>query len=271
MEAFDKHLRANKSEHDGQSHSQILKFLHHSGQQKVKRTKSENGEDVGSVNNESVGSDRKYRRNRINCKDQIGDFNNHEDKQQQSSRQFAIDPRKEMFPFVVAGDRYVARNCAHHGILVRLNVAVFLPKHLDAGVNQKSAEDIKNPMKAVDEGAAYEDHRQTHHECADHTPVENSVLHHRRHFEERKYQKEDEEVINRQRELNYIAGEKLQAEIAALIPEDDTREYHCQRDPNGAPDRCFAIFDCVGVAVEETEIQAQHEKDEEGETDPECC
>ncbi len=89
-----------------------------------------------------------------------------------------------------------------------------------------------------------------------------------RHLEKRKDQKKDEEVVNGKRELDDISGKEFETCIGALIPEDNSGEDHCQRDPDSAPDCGFAILDCVSFTIEESEVQAQHEKYEQRETDP---
>ena len=50
--------------------------------------------------------------------------------------------------------------------------------------------------------------------------------------------------------------------------EDDPGKDQCERHPNGAPDPCFSVFDCVSSAVEEPEIEAQHGDDEDTESYP---
>ena len=47
---------------------------------------------------------------------------------------------------------------------------------------------------------------------------------------------------------------------------NEARKDHGERHPNGAPDPCFLVFDCVSFTIEETKVQAQHGDDEDTES-----
>ena len=85
---------------------------------------------------------------------------------------------------------------AYKRVVFRLNIQLFLSKHLDAGVNQEGAKDIDDPVKAIDQSGADKDHRQTHHERTQHAPEKNAMLELRRDLEIGKDQQEDEEIID---------------------------------------------------------------------------
>ena len=112
----------------------------------------------------------------------------------------------------------------------------------------------------------YHDHSQDQrHENA---PKQYAVLVLLRNFEIAEDKEEYEKIVDRQRELDQIAGYKLQTARRTLIIKDDAGKDHRERDSYPAPDGRFAIFDGVGAAIEESQIQTQHEKDEYRESDP---
>ena len=71
----------------------------------------------------------------------------------------------------------------HHGIIFRLDVEFFLLEHLYARVDQESAEDINDPLEALDQRCADEDHRQAHYQRTHHAPEKDPVLVFGRHLE----------------------------------------------------------------------------------------
>jgi len=85
---------------------------------------------------------------------------------------------------------------------------------------------------------------------------------------EGKDEEKDEEVIDRQGELNEIAGDELQPALCVLIPKDDTCEDNGEGDPDSAPDRSLSVRNCVGFTIEKAEVEAQHEKNEQAKTHP---
>ena len=90
----------------------------------------------------------------------------------------------------------------HHGIIFRLDVEFFLLEHLDAGVNQEGTEDVNDPVEAIDESRANEDHRQAHYQRTHHAPEEDAMLVLGRHLEIGKDQEKNEEIIYREGKLN---------------------------------------------------------------------
>src|ERR1044072_9941822 len=105
----------------------------------------------------------------------------------------------------------------------------------------------------------------------------------RRYREVREDHHEDEDVVDRQRLLDHVAGEKLerdtprfgvrvkpryrhQTRVLRELPErvlvkkivEDQRE----RDPNDAPRRCFTKADGVRFAVKDAEIDGEENENE---------
>ena len=147
-------------------------------------------------------------------------------------------------------------------ILFRLDFDLFLAEHLDSGVDQEGAEDVDDPVEVVNQRRADEDHRQTHDQRAHHAPEQHAMLKLRWDLEIGKDQKEDKEVIDGQRQLDEVAGEKLETPLRAEIAEDDAGKQHRNGYPNAAPNPSFAIADSVSFTIEEAEIQTQHGENE---------
>src|SRR5688572_21145842 len=99
-------------------------------------------------------------------------------------------------------------------------------------------------MKPLDEFGASEDHYHSHHERAHDAPKKHAVLVFLGYFEERKDQQEDEQVVDRQRELDEVSRQeqfrlnKCEIPIAVMIPDlpvYEGIEKESERYPNDAP------------------------------------
>src|SRR2546430_8789329 len=130
-----KHLQANESQHNAEADLEIMKFFDDAGEQEIKRAQAENCEDVGSVNDEAVGSDAKDCRNRINGENEIGNFDHDQHEQQQRSHALAVDDREELPSLVASNDRNVTCDKANNRVVFRVDFFLTPTQHLNAGVD----------------------------------------------------------------------------------------------------------------------------------------
>ena len=80
-------------------------------------------------------------------------------------------------------------------IFLRMNLFVFLKRHLDARENQERPKDIDDPVKLLNQRNPGGDKNSTHDECAENSPEQNLMLAKRRHPEVAEDQQEYENVI----------------------------------------------------------------------------
>src|SRR5512139_1892842 len=110
------------------------------------------------------------------------------------------------------GDREVAAREAHHGVVLDVNRLLFLlERDLDAGVNEKNAEEVEDPFETVNQGRADPDDRATHDEGTEDSPEEHTMLRGRRYAKHREDQDEYEEIVDAQRILDDVTGEELES------------------------------------------------------------
>ncbi len=86
----------------------------------------------------------------------------------------------------------------------------FRQRHLDAGKQQKRAENVQQPFELRNQPATGEDHDRTQHDRAQNAVHQHSTLQRGGHREVAEQHQPDEDVIYRQRFLDQIAGEKRQ-------------------------------------------------------------
>ena len=143
-----------------------------------------------------------------------------------------------------------------------------LRPHPVAGVQEQEAEDVDRPVEGLDDRSAEADEDGPEHDRAEDPVEEHPVLVLERDDEGREDQREDEDVVDRQAELEQVAGEVRCAILGAAGEEDEHPEGQAQRDVEGAEDRGFAERRGMRLSVEDEQVQRQDRADRDGEDDP---
>ena len=126
------------------------------------------------------------------------------------------------------------------------------------------------------------DHQSAQHEGAEDAPEEHPVLLGERHPEIAEHHRDDEDVVDRKRILDHVAGKKLQRGLAAGMRRADVPagriefvevvdadiEEQGQRDPGRRPAERLGQCDDVRLAVKNTEIQGNDQGDQQQESAP---
>lgn len=102
-------------------------------------------------------------------------------------------------------------------VVVEVGLLVHRLQHLPPAPDQEQAEPDHDPLEVLDQRRAEQDQRAAHHERADDAPEQHPVLHRRGHLEMAEDQDENEDVVDRERPLDQIAGEEFEAFLAAFL------------------------------------------------------
>jgi len=140
---------------------------------------------------------------------------------------------------------------------------------LPGRVDEDGAEDGDDPVEAMHQRHAGEDQRAAQDDGAQHAPEEDAVLVPRRDGEALEEQDEDEEVVDRERLLQQVAGEELQPLLAAVAEPDEEAEAHREDDPEDAPAQRL-LEGGAGVAGGDLEVDREQQEDAEQEGDPQA-
>jgi hypothetical protein len=135
----------------------------------------------------------------------------------------------------------------------------------DRGEDQDRPEDVHHPVEVGEQRGAGEDEDRAHAERAEHAPEEHTVLVCGRHREVREDRVEDEQVVDRERLLDHVAGQELESALGTKPLRDERREAQCERHPDRAPDAGLLRRDLVRIAMEHAEIQREQRQHEDHE------
>src|SRR5205085_8637795 len=106
----------------------------------------------------------------VHGEDEVCDLDDDEDEKQERPHGLPVPDREEALALVVAHYGDSARDGADDGILLGAHVRLLLAEHLEARVDEEEAEEVENPVEALDERRARADHRDAHDERAQNAP-----------------------------------------------------------------------------------------------------
>jgi hypothetical protein len=124
-------------------------------------------------------------------------------------------------------------------------------------------------MELSDEHNPDADEQSPHDLCAKNSPEQYFVLIGSGDFEEHEDEKEDKQVIDAQRKLDQITGEKLQCRFLAAPEEQSEIEQKSERDPDRAPAKGFLDLDLMTLSLKKPKIHHQEPDDSDREKDVE--
>jgi hypothetical protein len=184
---------------------------------------------------------------------------------------------EEALALELLGDRVVIADPADERVLVQVGVVLGEPRHLDAGDDQEGAEDVKQPVELADQPAACEDHDRAQHDRADDAVQQHAALQLERHREEAEDHHPHEDVVDRQRLLDQVAGDEggrllvgdRTPERAVEIPPQPGGEQHRHGDPGERPAcRLLQRHPVLLAATEGEQVDKQHRSHDGGKGRP---
>lgn len=158
-----------------------------------------------------------------------------------------------------------------HGIVRQIGFLVAHCQHLDAGQDQKRAEEIQHPRKLGDQCRADRDHDRAQHDDAENAPEQHAVLILPRHSEEAEDQRYDEHIVDGEAFLDHEARQILDRSDLPELPPDETAESEPERDIERGQPQAFANTDFSFLAVQNTKIECKQHTDNGHEAKPHPC
>ena len=122
-------------------------------------------------------------------------------------------------------------------------------------------------MELGEQRRAGQDEDRAQHERADDAPEQHPVLELAGDREVGEDDQEDEQVVDRERVLDQVAGDELEPDAGAELPEQPPREQRGEPDTEADPEHRLARLDDVGLAIEDAEVEHQdgeHPGEEDG-------
>jgi hypothetical protein len=234
----EQHLRPDDGEDQRQTVGEVDEAVHHPGEQEVEGAQPEHGEGVGREDDERLGGHGEDRRDRVDREDQVGRGDHDEDDDQRLGPQ----PPGQQPQRAIALGRHLLAFAAHE---------------LPGGEEQHGAEDVEGGVERVEQRGAGDDEHQPQHERERDAPGEHLGLRGGGHREVGEDHGEDEEVVERQRALEQVAGEELAAGLVALPRPEGGAEAHGDDQPDDRPGRRLAHPRGV-VAGEDQQVDREH-------------
>ena len=153
-------------------------------------------------------------------------------------------------------------------ILVGLNFSVAALEQFDPRVDEEGAEDVDEPVEAIDEGDTGKDEEGSKKESSDDAPEKGGELSFFGDGEISEEYGEDKNVIHTEGEFDNIAGKEFHGGLGAEGEGDDHTEGQGEGDPAGGGLERAAKIDGAGVAMEKDQVGREEREDEWSEKNP---
>ena len=144
------------------------------------------------------------------------------------------------------------------GIFFRMHTFLLREHHLKAAINQKSAEQIKQPFKALDQADAGQDHQSPHDQRAQDPPKQHAMLVLGRDAKIGEDQRDDEHIVHRQGQFSDVTGDEQQRFLFAHVwLHEGEGKNQRQAKPNHGPGERFLEPDDVSATMKHPQVQRQ--------------
>src|ERR1051326_5262091 len=127
-------------------------------------------------------------------------------------------------------NRFLAKS--HDPTVPEILGLAFDKKHSPRADEQESAKDVEDEVESIDQLDADPNHDPTHDERADDSPDQSAMLRHSRNFEVLKNDDKNENVVDAQRVLDHVTGEKLESFFWPADFPNHEIEQEREADPN---------------------------------------
>ena len=122
----------------------------------------------------------------------------------------------------------------------------------------------------LDDGRASSNQRPAHDERAEDAPEQHTMLKLQGHAKISEDERDDEDVVHRERQLDDVAGDELDGVLPPPAADkrgsDEQSEHKRQRDPKRRPSDGFLEFDDMRALVEDAKVE--REKDQNAREKP---
>lgn len=264
----EEHFDADEGENEAEAELQVVEFVEDTGEGEVEGAEAEDGEDIGGVDDEGVPGDSEDGGDGVDGEDEVGEFDDEEGDEERGGHEGTLLADEEVAFVVVPGDGDEAAEEADDEGLLRVDIGFLFGDHFDAGEDEEGAEDVDDPGEFGDEFGADRDHGGAHDEGAEDAPEEDFVLVAWRDGEVGEEQGDNEDVIDAEGFLDDVAGEELEGFVIAHEVPDAEIEGESEGDPDEGPGDGLFDGDDVALAVEDAEVERQHDEDKDVEADP---
>ena len=256
------HLHADEDEHEGQADLQVAEEADRPRQHEVERAQAQDGEDVRGEDDEGVLRDGEDGGDGVHGEDEVGGLHHQQhERERREGGASVVELRHEVLAveFMRHGEESLCE--LDDEVLLGVHALVVHEKHLDAGEDEEAAHHVEHPVELFDERRAEADHHAAHDQCAKDAPEQDPVLLLQGHAEIGEDERDDEDVVHREAQLDDVAGDELDGFARRTVQVDEAGEGHRQREPQGGPTERLAELHDVRRAVEDAEVQREEHHD----------
>lgn len=220
-------LSADKNQDNSKGVFHIFESLDHRRHGKIHAAQPEDSKDIAGINHEWLIGDGENSRNTVQCKQNIHKFDTDQRHKKRSGvihhfarrmiRRMVRQAGEEIMPVNFLGKTQMFLKEPDQFTVLDFIIIILHQQHFDTGDQQERREDIQGPTKGLDNNNPCRNHDAAHHQNTQNAPEQNAVLVFSRNMEIGQNNRHDEQIIQRQRQLDHIGSEIIHAIIRPLF------------------------------------------------------
>ena len=175
---------------------------------------------------------------------------------------------EETFALEVLGYGHDLAKDADEQVALRLDLGLAAQAELERGEDQERAEDVHQPIEAMQQRRARENEDAAHDQRAEDAPEQDAALVGRGNPERGEDHHKDEEVIDAEGFLDQIGGQEFERGFRPAPEVDGEVEEKRRADPDGAPQSGGTQRHRPCPAARDAQIHRQHRQHQRKKADP---
>lgn len=232
IEIDDKHLCTDEGKDKCKTDRQIAESIDNPRESKVERPESHDSEDIRSIDDELILSDREDRWDAVDCEYEISSLYKYKTHKERCPIEFCLFSDEELISvklfFKWDDFTYELDNIAFFWIDFHLASRY----ELIGSIEKDRTEYIDNPVKILEKRDSSEDKYHTEEYRSEHSPEEDFVLIGFRYREVSKYDRKDEDIVDREGFFYEVSCEKFESFLLSEPLVNKTIKYESKRYPN---------------------------------------
>jgi hypothetical protein len=261
------HLAADRDQQHRERGLEVVEPRDELRDEEEQRPQAEQRERVGGEDDERLGRDREDRGNRVDGEDHVDDGDREQRRAADGQRALAVLAHEQPAAGGLAPrDREAGAQLLDQLLLAVVVVAV--PEHAPARVDQQRGEAERDPGEALERGGAGDDEHAAHDERAGDAVGQQLVALGLGDPEGAEDEQEDEDVVERERLLDEVAGRVVGGGRRLAHQRQHARERERDRHPHDRGERREAQAHLAAAPADEQQVDRQQHADGDDQGDP---
>ena len=256
---LEEHFEAYEGEDEGQAIVEVVKGVKEVFDTEKEGAEAEDGKDVRRIDEKGVAGNGEDGGDRVEGKEDVARLYCHEG-EKEGGKGAVVD---EFAGGAVMGDFKVPRQIAENRVRRWIDLLIFLEGELDSGIDEEKGKEVEHPLDMADQGQASHDKKGAKDDGSKDAPKEHFMQVAGRNMKILKNEEKNEEIVDRQRLLDEVGGQKQEGVVRAPAVPDPKVKKERKTYPEGTRQEGLSHRNFVGFSMHQ-HVDAEEDRDHQG-------